>query len=730
MKRKEAIKCIVDDLEENDIIISSTGMISRELYEFKDRPLNFYMMGSMGNALSIGLGLALNNKDRKVIVLNGDGSALMSLGTMGTHNKLKPKNLYHFILDNNEHASTGGQTTSSNYINFEELAPNTYTLKVEKGKGDAKRIPLSCKQIKTRFYKALKNNATIDKPDVTLIMSTFNRKELLEFGLSSLAKQETNYKFEVMVINDGKRTDETKQICNKYSDKLNINYLFTGHRNKSEIKWRCPGFPLNIGVKKSKSKYIILTSPEIYHLDNRAIEKTMNQLTKRNKSIVIPNGYDDQKSHILDAIRDGRKLSMNFIINKTQELNTKMPFFFGLDKSHFIKIGGYDEDMIGWAYDDTDLTYRLLRYGCRFVKIDSKIIHLYHPRHRPGIGKYREMYKYNKEIYESKDRKGVIYSNIGKEWGVLNTDNIIKSTKQKTNGWYLNKIPKICYFYWGNDKLPYLRYLSILSFSKFNPDWKINVYVPFKKYKGKCFDTCDLFEFTGRDYYQNLRNLCKNNPNVEIIETDFNFIGLNIFSGNKLAKEYYSRQEVYKSDFLRWYLLSTIGGLWSDMDIMYFKPINNIKINRPENKEINTIVSLHPQYKHSVGFMLSSGKNNDYYTYVYNKSRRNFNPKYYQSVGVNLLNEEFPNIKEIEWKFPDSKGKVSDIGVEATYSYDALNIPIIYNSNNMSKYSSHSIGLHWYGGHKLAKVYLNKINHLNYRKFDNVIAKTVIEVYK
>jgi len=82
-----------------EIIISTTGMISRELCAVKDRPENFYMMGSMGNALGIGLGIAINSK-HKVIVISGDGAALMSLGTMVLHKKLNPANLKHYILDN------------------------------------------------------------------------------------------------------------------------------------------------------------------------------------------------------------------------------------------------------------------------------------------------------------------------------------------------------------------------------------------------------------------------------------------------------------------------------------------------------------------------------------------------------------------------------------------------------------------------------------------------------
>ena len=98
MKRIDAITRIMNDVED-EVVISSTGMISREVYTVKDRSRNFYMQGSMGCALGIGLGIAVNLK-HNVIVISGDASVLMSLGTLALHKKLNPQNLKHYILDN------------------------------------------------------------------------------------------------------------------------------------------------------------------------------------------------------------------------------------------------------------------------------------------------------------------------------------------------------------------------------------------------------------------------------------------------------------------------------------------------------------------------------------------------------------------------------------------------------------------------------------------------------
>lgn len=150
MKREDAIRDILKDVRD-EFIIASTGMISREVYKVMDRPRNFYMQGSMGMALGIGIGLAYERPELKVIVISGDGAVLMSLGTLVLHKQLGLPNLKHYILDNHCHASTGGQNTCSPYIYFEKLAPNTEVIYIDRDKGDAPRIPLLPHEITRRF---------------------------------------------------------------------------------------------------------------------------------------------------------------------------------------------------------------------------------------------------------------------------------------------------------------------------------------------------------------------------------------------------------------------------------------------------------------------------------------------------------------------------------------------------------------------------------------------------
>ena len=120
--RREILMAIQAASTGDDIIIATTGYTGRELYTCGDRPGQFYMVGSMGCAASVGLGLAIAQPQRRVIVIDGDGAALMRLGAMSTIGYERPSNLVHILLDNGMHESTGGQATVSGSINFCALA--------------------------------------------------------------------------------------------------------------------------------------------------------------------------------------------------------------------------------------------------------------------------------------------------------------------------------------------------------------------------------------------------------------------------------------------------------------------------------------------------------------------------------------------------------------------------------------------------------------------------------
>lgn len=122
MERRRALTLIFEQIQPDDIVLTTTGLISRESFILDDRPGNFYMIGSMGLLSSIGLGLSLLKPDRRVFVLEGDGSTLMGLGTLPMIGFEAPSNLRHFVLDNEAYDSTGGQPSISAEIDLTSIA--------------------------------------------------------------------------------------------------------------------------------------------------------------------------------------------------------------------------------------------------------------------------------------------------------------------------------------------------------------------------------------------------------------------------------------------------------------------------------------------------------------------------------------------------------------------------------------------------------------------------------
>lgn len=127
MPREEAIKTIVDMMAGQEIIVSTTGKTSRELFEYREEKKaghqnDFLMVGSMGLAASFGAETALQRPERKVFIFDGDGAMIMAAGVLSTIGYYAPRNLYHIVLDNESHDSTGGQPTTSQSVDFEKLA--------------------------------------------------------------------------------------------------------------------------------------------------------------------------------------------------------------------------------------------------------------------------------------------------------------------------------------------------------------------------------------------------------------------------------------------------------------------------------------------------------------------------------------------------------------------------------------------------------------------------------
>ena len=240
------------------------------------------------------------------------------------------------------------------------------------------------------------------------------------------------------------------------------------------------------------------------------------------------------------------------------------------------------------------------------------------------------------------------------------------------------KIPKIMNFFWDKSSLSYLQLLTITSFNKFNPDWRIIIHEPEYLFKMNTWLSGEQkIPYIGKNYYSELRRL----PYVEFKEVDFESIG---FKRNVSS--------VIKSDYLRWKLLSTEGGGWSDMDILYIKPITHLKCDN----NIDTVI-CYSTYGHIIGFFLAS-KNNDFFKITEEEINSNYDKSEYQSLGATLLNGLNRNMKG---------DNILNLVRHVLYPYDYTKVNMLFNENDLHRISVNTIGVHWYNGSHISREFNN-----------------------
>jgi glycosyltransferase involved in cell wall biosynthesis len=255
--------------------------------------------------------------------------------------------------------------------------------------------------------------------------------------------------------------------------------------------------------------------------------------------------------------------------------------------------------------------------------------------------------------------------------------------------WHLKEIPKVAHFFWDGEKLSYLRYLTLVSFRRLNPDWKIVLYtsiVPHKKFYWKSGE-----QNYGNNYVNYLNRV--NDLDIAIEEVNFDRIG---FSN--------SASSVHKSDYLRLKLLSEVGGLWSDMDILYIKPMDEISFNKPSMSGVNTVF-CNGSYGHSIGFLMS-GANNECFESLSKASLSEYKKEGYQCMGSLLYSKLFPTVASVK-----GTGIVSyNLPMDTVYAYDFTKVNEIFKPCPRNRLTPNSIGIHWYAGHQIAGEYLNTTN--------------------
>ena len=189
MSREEAIQTVAAALGEKDCIVSTTGMISRELFEYRaamnqGHERDFLTVGSMGHASQIALGIAMVQPERKVWCFDGDGAAIMHMGSMAIVASKQPKNYVHVVFNNGAHDSVGGQPTVGLHINLPAVAKavgykNTCSVDSKEALSEALKVVVTMEGPSLLEIKVKKGNRKdLGRPTTTPIQ---NKEALMEF---------------------------------------------------------------------------------------------------------------------------------------------------------------------------------------------------------------------------------------------------------------------------------------------------------------------------------------------------------------------------------------------------------------------------------------------------------------------------------------------------------------------------------------------------------------------
>lgn len=253
----------------------------------------------------------------------------------------------------------------------------------------------------------------------------------------------------------------------------------------------------------------------------------------------------------------------------------------------------------------------------------------------------------------------------------------------------LNQIPIIFNAYWDMSPFSYMNYLTIKSFLYYHPDWRVNIYVPAHK---STTISCAKNEYTGPDYWNKLTD---SGYRLQIIPIDFEKIGF-----------YNDAPEVIKSDYLRYHILGTDGGIWSDFDILYINSLDNTLFN-PDLGSIDydTLIFYFGYYP--MGFFLSK-PNNEFFNTLKKKSLIKYNTTRHQCIDSHMIILKWQTITSLINDFPQLKFRVEDKYVYSPYECTEINNLFDQCENNIKP---KTIGIHWFNDADRAKRFQNNFEN-------------------
>ena len=543
----------------------------------------------------------------------------------------------------------------------------------------------------------------LEKKDkkISIVMAYYNRKpQTLETLKGFQEMYAEKYNFEVIIVDDNSN-DENRLEEDIKQFSFYINLIVISSEEKGNRINPCMAY--NRGFMEADGDIIIIQNPECFHVKD-ILNYTLNNLKEQDYysySCFSPNNFELSNELISSNNIEILINDDNFLKRNIQDTGTQMNWFnhptdtshggrqtffhfcSAIYKSKLELIGGFDKNYEdGYCFDDDQFILTIkynLKLNMKIIEpIECFVIHQYHTKN-------------NSFCINSKNKD----NEIKQKW--LKNKNLYEQNKKIHENNF--NYPKLLFLYWDGSALSYLNYLTIVSFNKYNPGWKIIVFTPTHKTDIITWKSHEQKKrYSGVDYFYKIYDII----NVIFIKISLDNIGF-----------YNSASEVIKSDYFRYYILEKHGGLWSDFDIIY---TNSIEKNM--NFEENTIIFNCTSYQfpknkkeghkynyYPIGLFLCK-PNNKFFGYIKKNCLKNYDPDEYQSIGAVMFDKLFPKFENV---YEIDNVKICDYKYYLPWAWNELYE--FYEKEYLdNKLPCNNIGIHWFNGADKSKEYANSLN--------------------
>jgi len=532
---------------------------------------------------------------------------------------------------------------------------------------------------------------------ISVVMPTYNDDHYIGEALDDILNQ-TYKDFELLIVDDGS-TDNTSQILKQYAAKDSRIKVFRKENGGT-------GSALNYGFARATGEFGTWVSSDDNKRENY-LEVLVSFLEKNRdiefvcsafhsaylKKMLKPYHYSHQQNQFVlcDGLNhDNTTSDKALVADDWAEVNGRQ-CFLGVCFMFTMRLKNACGDYLTLPGEDYHMTM-VMALNSRCAWIDSNLGTHNNPadslsmQDRACVG---EANKLTRHLYYNSPR------------------------------WHLSHIPKVAHFYWGGQKMSFMRYMTIKSFKKFNPSWSVHLYSSdqFTEIatwrEADPHHRSDSVDYKLSDNYYN--QLLEEVP-LKVIKVDFSKTPV----GNTAS-------EVHKSDFIRWNLLYSHGGLWCDMDIIFHRSLSDLSLNTHLNQEVDSVVCYDKRNANEapIGFLMSS-KGNVVFKSLAKLASTRYDKLAYQSIGTQLFNSLGRNFEDFKRNFIN---RIHNLETKEVYSLDHKNINRIFEQDCYEEIKDSSIGVHWYGGAPLTQQYNNQLTLATYEDFDNTfttIAKIVL----